>query len=200
MSRKLRTHFIYLFVLLFGGVLGGGIAYHFNPAVEEQPLPTGRFFIPYFSPNGGCTEAIVAAIGQAKETIYMQAYTFDSERIGDALMDAEQQGVKIVILVDQGQYKAGKASQIDRLTNQNTLRYIVYVSGGCSHSKTIVIDEKDSIFGSFNFDKKAETTNFENSLHICNDPSIAKKIVKNTRERCKTKNKYGVYHKKEGKN
>jgi hypothetical protein len=39
----------------------------------------------YFSPNGGCTEAIVATINGAKKTIFVQAYRFTSTPIAGAL-------------------------------------------------------------------------------------------------------------------
>jgi phosphatidylserine/phosphatidylglycerophosphate/cardiolipin synthase-like enzyme len=40
----------------------------------------------YFSPHGGCTDAVVDAIGQAKSEILVQAYSFTSAPIAKALV------------------------------------------------------------------------------------------------------------------
>jgi hypothetical protein len=39
----------------------------------------------YFSPHGGCTEAVVDALGKAKSTVLVEAYSFTSAPIGKAL-------------------------------------------------------------------------------------------------------------------
>lgn len=55
----------------------------------------------YFSPNGGCTEAIVKEIGKAKQEILVQAYSFTSKDIAKALVDAHKRGVKTEIILDK---------------------------------------------------------------------------------------------------
>ena len=42
----------------------------------------------YFSPHGGCTDAIVKEITKAKQEILVQAYSFTSKEIAKALVDA----------------------------------------------------------------------------------------------------------------
>ena len=60
----------------------------------------------YFSPRGGAQQAIVDVIGQAKATIYVQAYSFTSAPIAKALVDASRRGVKVEALLDKSQRKA----------------------------------------------------------------------------------------------
>ena len=43
----------------------------------------------YFSPNGGCTDAILSEINQAKTEILLQAYSFTSKPIAQALIRAQ---------------------------------------------------------------------------------------------------------------
>jgi len=45
----------------------------------------------YFSPRGGCTEAVVRELGGAKQSIRVQAYSF-SAPIARALVDAKRRG------------------------------------------------------------------------------------------------------------
>jgi hypothetical protein len=58
-----------------------------SPVTATQPA-----WSVYFSPKGGCTEAIVQEIGKAKSSILVQAYSFTSAPIVKALVDAHKQG------------------------------------------------------------------------------------------------------------
>jgi phosphatidylserine/phosphatidylglycerophosphate/cardiolipin synthase-like enzyme len=44
----------------------------------------------YFSPKGGCTEAIIDQIDNAKSEILIQAYSFTSTPIAKALINAHK--------------------------------------------------------------------------------------------------------------
>ena len=49
----------------------------------------------FFSPKGGCTEAIIKEIDRAKTEILVQAYLFTSAPIAKALVNAHKRGVKV---------------------------------------------------------------------------------------------------------
>ena len=55
----------------------------------------------YFSPKGGCTDAIVAELKQARQEILVQAYSFTSDPITYGLIDAKKRGVDVKILLDR---------------------------------------------------------------------------------------------------
>ena len=57
-----------------------------RPAAERTTAG-GRV---YFSPLGGCTDAVVREIRAAKTSIRVLAYSFTSTRIADALIDAQR--------------------------------------------------------------------------------------------------------------
>jgi len=46
------------------------------PAATPSGAENG--LVVYFSPKGGCTEAVVDALGKAKQTVLVQAYSFTS--------------------------------------------------------------------------------------------------------------------------
>jgi len=48
----------------------------------------------YFSPNGGCTDAIVRELDKAKGNVLVQAYSFTSCKIAKALLDAHKRGAR----------------------------------------------------------------------------------------------------------
>jgi len=64
----------------------------------------------YFSPKGGCTEAVVDALSKAKATVLVQAYSFTSPAISKALVEAQRRGVKIQVILD-------KSNRTDRYSN-----------------------------------------------------------------------------------
>src|SRR5712691_6762958 len=55
----------------------------------------------YHSPKGGCTEAVVRELQRARREILVQAYSFTSKPIAQALIDAKGRGVRIEILLDK---------------------------------------------------------------------------------------------------
>jgi phosphatidylserine/phosphatidylglycerophosphate/cardiolipin synthase-like enzyme len=66
----------------------------------------------YFSPAGGCTEAVVNALDRATNTVLVQAYSFTSAPIAKALVDAHKRGVRIQVILDKSQ-KTEKYSSAD---------------------------------------------------------------------------------------
>jgi phosphatidylserine/phosphatidylglycerophosphate/cardiolipin synthase-like enzyme len=57
----------------------------------------------YFSPHGGCTDAIVRELDKAQGTVLVQAYSFTSYRIAKALLDDHKRGVKVEVILDKSQ-------------------------------------------------------------------------------------------------
>ena len=58
---------------------------------------------PFFSPKGGCTQAVVSTLDTAKKTVLVQAYSFTSAPIAKALVDAKKRGVDVQVILDKSQ-------------------------------------------------------------------------------------------------
>lgn len=116
----------------------------------------------FFSPGGGCTQAIVAEIGQARKTVQVQAYSFTSAPIAKALLDAHKRGVAVTAVLDKSQ-RTEKYSSATFLHNQGVPVFID-AKHAIAHNKIILIDGRTIITGSFNFSKAAEESNAENLL------------------------------------
>ena len=116
----------------------------------------------YFSPNGGCQQAIVKEISNAKKSVYVLAYSYTSVPIARALLAAHNRGVRVVIIVDKGQQKE-KYTMANSSQEQGML---VYLDTGhaIAHNKIILIDDETTITGSYNLSKAAEEKNSENIL------------------------------------
>jgi len=118
----------------------------------------------FFSPRGGCTEAVVNEIAQAKTEILVQAYSFTSAPIAKALVDAHKRGVHVVIILDRSQRKE-RYSSAD-FTAHAGIPTFIDAAHAIAHNKVMIIDKAVLITGSFNFTKAAEEKNAENLLVI----------------------------------
>ena len=111
----------------------------------------------FFSPNGGCTEAVVENLAKAKSTVLVQAFSFTSAPIAKALADAEKRGVKVQVILDKTQ-RTEKYSGADFVQRAGIPTFID-AKHNIAHNKIIVIDSHTVLTGSFNFTKAAEKEN-----------------------------------------
>ena len=148
-------------------------------ARAEKPELASRGLPPievYFSPEGGCTDAVVREIRAARSTILVQAYPFTSTPIAKALVEARQRGVRINVILDKSQ-RTEKYSEADFLVHMGIPTQIDE-QHAIAHNKIIVIDRQVVITGSFNFTTAAEQHNAENLL-VIRDPALAERYIAN---------------------
>lgn len=146
---------------------------------NEQPIK--QEIEVYFSPNGGCTEAIVKEIKCAKKNIKIQAYGFTSKPIAAALLEAKERNVGLDVILDKSN-ESEKYSIATLLENHGIICMIDRMPA-IAHSKIMIIDEQVIITGSFNFTKAAEERNTENLLIIRNNQDLIKAYLKNFNNR-----------------
>ena len=130
----------------------------------------------YFSPKGGCTEAVVAELEKAKKSILVQAYSFTSSPIATALVAAKKRGVDVRAVLDKSQ-RSEKYSSADFVAHGGIPTFID-AKHAIAHNKIMVIDAAVVITGSFNFTKAAESNNAENLL-VIRDPKLAERYTQN---------------------
>jgi len=135
---------------------------------------------PFFSPNGGCTQAIVDQLNGAKKQVLVQAYSFTSAPIARALVDAKKRGVDVQIILDKSQ-RGERYSSATFLSNEGVPTYIDS-KHKIAHNKVMIIDGQTVITGSFNFTKSAEEGNAENLLVISKAPKLAARYTDNWKE------------------
>jgi phosphatidylserine/phosphatidylglycerophosphate/cardiolipin synthase-like enzyme len=128
------------------------------PSVSEDNLTV------YFSPNGGCTEAIVREIGKASKCVYVLAAQFTYAPIAKALVAAHTRGVDVQVVIDQDKNE-GEKSEADRLVEGHVPTF-TDAQHHTAHNKVILIDHRLIFTGSFNLTRESETENAENLLLI----------------------------------
>ena len=148
----------------FGQLTGG-------PAVTDDGISV------YFSPDGGCTQAIVDQLNAARQSVDVEAYNFTSRPIAQALIEAHQRGIAVRVILDE------KESHEDYNLGDEVFRAGVPVfSDGhyaIAHNKIMIIDNTIVITGSFNFTLQAEQSNAENLLVISGRPRLAQAYEEN---------------------
>jgi phosphatidylserine/phosphatidylglycerophosphate/cardiolipin synthase-like enzyme len=164
---------IFLFAI-FTMILGMALS---PPVTLSQGTPTN--WQVYFSPHGGCTDAIVRELDKAKSTVLVQAYTFTSAPIAKALLNAHKRGVKVQVILDKSQ-RTQKYSSATFLTNVG-IPVKIDAQHAIAHNKVMVIDGETVITGSFNFTKAAEANNAENLL-VIRDRKLAERYSRNWEE------------------
>jgi phosphatidylserine/phosphatidylglycerophosphate/cardiolipin synthase-like enzyme len=131
----------------------------------------------FFSPHGGATQAIVREINDAKNLVQVQAYSFTSQSIARALVEARKRGLTVEVILDKSQ-QGEKYSAADFAINAGITTY-VDSRHAIAHNKIMILDGKILITGSFNFTKAAEEVNAENLLIIRESPGLLAKYVEN---------------------
>lgn len=131
-----------------------------------------------FSPRQGATELVVKTIGEAEQSICVTAYSFTSEPIAQALIDAHNNGVDVLVVLDKSQRKQKKSLYHYLLENGVPTR--INDNYAIMHNKFMVIDNKILQLGSFNYTKAAEKRNAENVLVVRRN----KKVVQSYASQC----------------
>ncbi len=150
-----------LFFAFFGGYFVG---LQNEDKTAWIPLEEENAIALYFSPRGGATDAIVASIEGAQSRILVQAYSFTSKPIAEALIAAHDRGVHVLVIGDKSQ-RNGRGVQYPQLSAHGIPIWIDKPPG-LAHNKIIIIDDDRVLTGSFNFSQAAEYRNTENLVAL----------------------------------
>jgi phosphatidylserine/phosphatidylglycerophosphate/cardiolipin synthase-like enzyme len=138
-----------------------------NPqlSVEETDLEV------YFSPDDGTSERLVDLVESAQESVFFLAYSFTQDELADALIERNQEGVKVAGVMEKRQVQSNTGSDYETLRDAGL---DVRLDGNPNnmHHKVLIIDGRILVTGSYNFSRSAEERNDENSL-VIHDPEIA---------------------------
>ncbi len=156
-------------------------------AAAEPPRPSLPVEV-FFSPKGGCTEAIIKELKNAKDSVLVQAYWFTSPSIAKALVQAHKRGVKVEVILDQS--RTDMEDEQAKFIAKNGVPTFTDDKHTTAHSKIVIIDGNVVITGSFNFTDQSEDENAENLL-IIRDKGIADKYTANWKAHAEHSGRYG---------
>lgn len=158
-----RNEFEQMFAGTFGGKKVSGTPY---PRVTIGSATAAV----YFAPEDGVARYVLDTLAQAKSSIRFMAFSFTADDIAQAMIDKRKAGL-IVSGVFESQNASGSGAEFAALRSGGV---DVVEDGNCYilHHKTIIIDERIVITGSYNFTASAEKSNDEN-LVIIEDSALA---------------------------
>ena len=136
----------------------------------------------FFSPRGGCEEAILAQLDGARKYIHVAMYAFTSRYLAQALVRAKERGVEVKVVLDRSFQEESKYSKGEYLKRKGVpvklvapveMRGIKMIKG-LMHHKFAVIDGEVVVTGSYNWTARAERVNYENLLIFVDSPGLAR--------------------------
>jgi len=169
---RLKALFLALILFLF--------PYSCRTPQPQESYGTGEIeTTAYFSPRGGCEEAVIGLIRHSKKTIDVAIYSFTDRKIAKALIDAHDRGVKVRVIIDYGNGKSRYC--VGPLLEKAGIpvRYKRGSGGGLMHNKYAIYDGKVLSTGSFNWTSNANKRNDENLVVIRNDRHLVELYQKN---------------------
>jgi phosphatidylserine/phosphatidylglycerophosphate/cardiolipin synthase-like enzyme len=131
----------------------------------------------YFSPKGGCQDAVVRELKAARREVLVQAYSFTAEAITLALVEAKKRGVHVDILLDRSNEQESYSDL--HLMLEKGLAPLIDARHAIAHNKVMIIDQRTLVTGSFNFTHQAEHENAENLVVIKGHTSLVKQYRQN---------------------
>jgi phosphatidylserine/phosphatidylglycerophosphate/cardiolipin synthase-like enzyme len=148
------------------------------PAVAQSSTLQARGTVQVaFSPWDDAEGLVVGAIRQAKKQILVQAYSFTSRTIANALIAARRRGVEVRVIADSEQAQTNEGTRIAELVAAGVT--VLLDSGFQSaHSKVMLIDSGEDhpavLTGSYNWTYAAQYRNAENLLILKDHPELAR--------------------------
>jgi phosphatidylserine/phosphatidylglycerophosphate/cardiolipin synthase-like enzyme len=135
-----------------------------------------------FTPWDNAEGVIVDCIRRAKNQILVQAFSFTSRALANALIAARRRGVDVRVMADREQTFSGEASRIPDLVEAG-IPVTLEVRYQSAHNKVMIIDAASAdsavITGSYNWTHAAQSKNAENVLILRHNPEIANAYAAN---------------------
>ncbi len=135
-----------------------------------------------FSPWDNVEGLIVEGIRRAKHQILVQAFSFTSRTLANALTAAKRRGVDVQVMADREQTFSGESSRIPDLV-QAGIPVVLEVRYQSAHNKVMVMDAGTAdaavITGSYNWTYAAQYKNAENVLILRHSPDIVNAYAAN---------------------
>ena len=172
---------------LVAGLLWAQAAWSYDFSLIRQPaaIAAAGSVQVAFTPGDNATALILQAIEGARKQVLVQAYSFTSRSIAQALIDARRRGVDVQLIADPKQAHT---------SDHNLVAYVAAAGvptffdeeHDSAHNKVMVIDAETSnpvvITGSFNFSQAAQSKNAENLLLFRGNPQLAVAYLQNWRK------------------
>jgi phosphatidylserine/phosphatidylglycerophosphate/cardiolipin synthase-like enzyme len=166
LEKVIKTWTIPAVGLIFGlGVMTGSHIFE-PPPPPVIKSPQGFQAQACFTPYQACTTLLTDRLDIVKKSIYVQAYSFTSDLIAQALVRAKKRGVDVKVILDKSHNTDPHSRMSDFLKVKIPVRIDSKVA--IAHNKVMILDGEEVVTGSFNFSNAAQNRNAENMIFLKN--------------------------------
>ncbi len=137
-----------------------------SKAASAIKLEDGTTVYIRFSPDDGIDDMIESLISAANESVYMLAYSFASRDIAERLEAADEDGLDVIVICEDGKAYTDGGGQCGPLSEAGVQVYVDGYNDTLMHEKVIILDNSVVIAGSYNFTRSADKRNDEQVLVI----------------------------------
>ena len=116
-----------------------------------------------FSRTASVADRIVVLMGECSESVDVALYRLNNPRLAEALVESEQRGVSIRLLVDGGKYREDSVTRRLLQSGRVPFKLTHGRAGPCSkmHHKFAILDRRTVLTGSYNWTRESEERNYE---------------------------------------
>ncbi|OGA00693.1 MAG: hypothetical protein A2Z44_02275 [Betaproteobacteria bacterium RBG_19FT_COMBO_58_11] len=141
-----------------------------------KPLPATGTVQVAFTPEEDATGLIVKALRDANKTVRVLVYSFTSNEISFALIEAKRRGLDVQVIADAEQIRRLEYNKVG-LMHQAGVRVWLDEQHQSAHNKVMVIDGDSAsptiVTGSMNFTYSGQFKNAENVLILRGNKPLA---------------------------
>ena len=137
-----------------------------SKAASAIKLEDGSTVYIRFSPDDGIDDMIESLISAANDSVYMLAYSFASRDIAERLQAADDEGLDVIVICEDGKAYTDGGGQCGPLSEAGLAVYVDGYPDTLMHEKVIILDGSVVIAGSYNFTRSADKRNDEQVLVI----------------------------------
>ncbi len=146
-----------------------------SPRSEPAPILTlddGTRVLVRFSPEDGIEESLLSLIEASKESIYVLAYSFASDDLGQALIDRYDDGLDVIVVFEDEKAFTDGGGEAINLRQAGVPIFMDGCDDCLMHQKVFIFDKSVVSAGSYNFTRSAEIRNDEQVLIIQNEAIV----------------------------
>lgn len=136
-----------------------------------------------FSPADDPEALLLRVIGDARESIRVQAYVFTSRAIARGLVEAHRRGVRVEVLADAEMNRRGGRNAAIPALLEAQVPVAFETAFAAAHNKVLIIDPHGPVCtvvtGSYNFTWSARNRNAENVLVLRDNCELVRTYLEN---------------------
>lgn len=128
----------------------------------------------YFSPSPDCENQIIKRIEATTKTLDIAVYGLTSAPLAEAIVRANNRGVKVRVLTDRIQ-SSNQVAKTRWLVDQG-VDIRIHSKYKLMHNKIAVFDGREFVTGSYNWTQNAKKGNAENCLFVSDEAESLNKL------------------------